>query len=407
MRVVDRPLPRDEALLEQQGAELGAGLDDVDVVEQFQRLPGVVGLALEEVVARAAPQVLGLADVQGGALLVAHDVHARCGRQALGERDLVVVAARARLAEARHLLQRAHALLLQPAEEQEQQLRRGLRVLQGAVHRLHAGVEAVGERAQRAALLRAELARQAQRVERRPREGAALQARELVVEEAQVELGVVRHQHRAGRELDEARQHDLDRRRVGDRRVVDAGDAGDHLGDADARVHQRRERVDLAAALEAHGADLGDLGEAGGGAGGLEVDHGEGDAGEVVAQGLPGAEAHVHVALPGEALVALDDVGDQLVHELGRAVGDGEEARPHFAVVEGFAGLLEQGEEIVDGRECELHLCIVTPARDGCTVARRMHGSRGTDAWAALGPGRGGRRPAPPRWPSYARPRSG
>jgi len=135
----------------------------------------------------------------------------------------------------------------------------------------------------------------------------------------------------------------------------------------DAGIHERREGVDLVAALEADGADLGDLGEAGSRAGGLEVDHGEGDVGEVVAQGFPSAEADVHVALPSEALVALDDVGDQLVHELGRAVGDGEEARPHFAVVEGFAGLLEQGEEVIDGRECELHPCIVTPARDGCT----------------------------------------
>ena len=76
----------DEALLEQQGAELGARLDDLDVVEQLERLAGVVGLTLQEVVARAPPQVLGLADVQGGALLVAHDVHAGCGRQPLGER---------------------------------------------------------------------------------------------------------------------------------------------------------------------------------------------------------------------------------------------------------------------------------------------------------------------------------
>ena len=81
----------------------------------------------------------------------------------------------------------------------------------------------------------------------------------------------------------------------------------------------------------------------------------------------------MHVALPREALVAVHDVGDQLVHELGRAVGDGEEARPDLAVVEGFASLLEQSEEVVDRGEGELHDLIVNPAA--------------TDARAATGPG--------------------
>ena len=52
-------------------------------------------------------------------------------------------------------------------------------------------------------------------------------------------------------------------------------------------VDQLREGADLRAALEAHGADLGDLGEAGRGAGGLEVDDREGDVGQVAALGAP------------------------------------------------------------------------------------------------------------------------
>ena len=358
----------DEPALEQQRAELRAGLDDVDALEQLQRLPGVERLALQEVVARAAPQVLGLADVQRRPLGVLHEVHAGRRRELLGERDLVVVAPRARLAEARDLLERAHALLLQPGEEQQEQLAGGLRVVQRAVHRLDPGVEAVGERAQRAALLRAELARQAQGVERGPRERLPALPAELVVEEAEVERGVVRHEHRVRREVDELGQHDLDGRRAGDGLVVDAGDAGDHGRDGHAGVDEGGEGADLAAALEAHGADLGDLAEAGRGAGGLEVDDGEGDVGEVAAPRPPRREPDVHVALPGEALVALDDVGDELAHELGRAVGDGEEARPHLAVVEGFAGLLEQAVELIDRGERQLHAIIL------CPRGRRMHG---------------------------------
>jgi len=62
------------------------------VIEQLQRLAGPVGLLLQEVVAGAAPQALGLADVERRLLGVAHDVDAGAVRQSLGEHDLVVVA---------------------------------------------------------------------------------------------------------------------------------------------------------------------------------------------------------------------------------------------------------------------------------------------------------------------------
>ena len=169
----------------------------------------------------------------------------------------------------------------------------------------------------------------------------------------------MRHQHRVRREVDELGQHDLDGRRAGHRLVVDAGDAGDHGRDGDAGVHEGGEGVDLPAALDAHGADLGDLAEARRRAGGLEVDDGEGDVGEVSPPRPPGHQPDVHVALPGEALVALDDVVDELAHELRGAVDDGEEARPHLAVIEGFAGLLEQAVELVDRGERQLHAIIL------------------------------------------------
>ena len=131
--------------------------------------------------------------------------------------------------------------------------------------------------------------------------------------------------------------------------------------------------------------------EARGGARGLEVDDREDDVGEVAALVLPGGETDVDVALPGEALVAAHDVVDQRARELGRAVGDGEEAGPHLAVVESFAGLLEKSEELVDGRERELHEAMLPEMKDGCTgdgvvVGARRSVARGRAA-AATSPG--------------------
>ena len=90
--------------------------------------------------------------------------------------------------------------------------------------------------------------------------------------------------------------------------VVDAGDGGDDRRDGLPWVDELGEGRDLAAAVDAHGADLGDLGEARRAAGGLQVDHREGDVGEVVALGAPLGEADVQVALPGEALVVAHEV---------------------------------------------------------------------------------------------------
>ena len=333
-------------------------------------------LPLKEVVTRATAQVLGFADVQRRSLGVPHEVHARGGRQLLRERDLVVVAPGRGLAEARDLLERVHALLLQPREEQQEQLAGGLGVVQRPVHRLDPGVEPVGERAQRALLLRAELTRQAQGVERGPRERLPALLAQLVIEKAEVERRIVRDEHGVRREGDELGQHDLDRRSPGDGLVVDAGDARDHRRDRHPGVDERGELPGLAPVLDAHGADLGDLAEARSGAGGLDVDDRERHVGEIATPRPPSREPHVHVALPQEALVALDDVGDELAHELGRAVGDGEEARPHLAVVEGFAGLLEQAVELIDGGERQLHAIILRRDKDGCTG---LCGGRGSN----------------------------
>ena len=99
-----------------------------------------------------------------------------------------------------------------------------------------------------------------------------------VAQETDVERGVVGHQHAALGELEERRQHGLDRGRVGDHGVGDAGQDRDEGRDLGARVDQGLELTEHLAAPDLHGADLGDHRTGGGRAArGLEVDHAERD----------------------------------------------------------------------------------------------------------------------------------
>ena len=97
------------------------------------------------------------------------------------------------------------------------------------------------------------------------------------LEEADVEGRVVRHQHGVAGELEERRQDAVDARGVGDHAVGDAGEDGDERRDRLGRVDQRLELAEHLAAADLDRADLGDVAPAGAAAGGLEVDHDEGD----------------------------------------------------------------------------------------------------------------------------------
>ena len=375
--VVGRAVLADQPRLEQQRGELGARLEDVEAVEELEGLAGAVGLTLHEVVAGPAAQVLGLADVELVTVGVAHDVHAGAGRQPLGEHDLVVVAPRSRLAEAHDLFEGGHTLFLQAGEQQQEDLGRGEGVVEGPVARLDGRVEAFGQGAERAAHGRQQPAGEAQRVERGSREGAAHEHAELVVEKAQVETGVVGHQDRVGRELEKARQDLFDRRLADEHLAVDAGDLGDLGRHRLPGVDELREGRDLAALLEAHGADLGDLGEARRAAGGLEVDDCESDGRQVAPLGVPLPETDVERSVPHEPFVVAHDVGDEGAHEFGGAVGHAEETRPDLAVIEGFAGLLEKSDQLVDRHERQLHRTIVARLRGNASLARRAGSGRG------------------------------
>jgi hypothetical protein len=103
-----------------------------------------------------------------------------------------------------------------------------------------------------------------------------------VLEEPDVERGVVRHEHAPCRELEEGRQGGLDRGRVGDHAVADPGEDRDERRDLGVRVDQRLELAEDLAAANLHRPDLGDhRATSGRAAGRLEVDDAEGE----VAQG--------------------------------------------------------------------------------------------------------------------------
>ena len=109
----------------------------------------------------------------------------------------------------------------------------------------------------------------------------ALEALQLVVEEADVEGGVVGHDHRSLEELEQLGDHLLDAGGIGHHLLGDAGYLGDHRRDGPHGVHQGGEVPDLPEALDAHGSDLGDLAGARPGAGGLQVESDEGHVGQV------------------------------------------------------------------------------------------------------------------------------
>ena len=130
------------------------------------------------------------------------------------------------------------------------------------------------ERVERNALERRKpAARELQRTDRGQAEGPAENSARVVVEQRRVERRVVRDEHGAAREPLEVRQHALERRRVGDHRVRNAGQLGDVWRNRTAGVHQPIEALDRTEPAKTHGADLGYAGLADPLARRLHVDH--------------------------------------------------------------------------------------------------------------------------------------
>jgi hypothetical protein len=98
-----------------------------------------------------------------------------------------------------------------------------------------------------------------------------------VVQEPEVEAGVVGHEHRVAEELDQGGEDGLHGRRFPDRVVVDAGEVGDERGDGNAGIDQGVKRADSLATAVLHRPDLGDPRLGRRAAGRLQVHAGERD----------------------------------------------------------------------------------------------------------------------------------
>ena len=279
--VVARPVLGDQPQLADLGLQLGGADHRVDLLGQRDHLghPGA-HLAGGEVLTDPDPQVDALADVEHRAARVAEQVDPGAGRQGVGEMALAALRRGDLGGEGAQLLQAVHPDSAEPGDQPVQHVHGGPRVRQRPVVGGHLGTEKpcqAGELAVRRLVTGQHPAGQpdgVQAVVARPDHAGLLAGRP---QEPQVERGVVRHQHGVAGELQERRQHAGDARGVGHHGVGDPGQHRDEGRDGGLRVDQRLELAEHHAAADLDGADLGDRAGQRGAAGGLQVDHHEGD----------------------------------------------------------------------------------------------------------------------------------
>jgi hypothetical protein len=162
----------------------------------------------------------------------------------------------------------------------------GLGVLQGPVGGLDPGAEELGQGLEPDVgdILRHDPASQPSRAHRRAGDGLVAHPGQIVVQEPEVEGGVVRHEHRAAQELHQGGERRLDGGGAAEQDLVDPGQMGDEPGNGDPWVDQGVEGAEPFAAPVLDRADLGDPGLWRGAARGLQVHAGEGDLAEWYSQ---------------------------------------------------------------------------------------------------------------------------
>ena len=278
--VVARGVGRDEAQLAHPGLERRGARDGVDAVRDADHLDHAAALLRRrEVAAHALPQRgRRRADVQHLVARSAEQVHAGAVRQTVGERALATDVLRDRVGRGGEVLEVRDAQRSQPAQERVQDVDRRLRVRERPVVGRHGRVEQGGERGQLVVgrlVARDDPAGEPHGVQHLvagPRVPGAGGGR---LEEADVERRVVRDEHRAAGELQEARQHLLDGRCADEHRGGDAGEHLDERRDRSARVDQGLELAEHLAAADLDRTDLRDRAVGRGPAGRLEVDDDE------------------------------------------------------------------------------------------------------------------------------------
>ena len=239
---------------------------------------------------------------------------------------------------------------LQLREHLHQHHGRGPRIVHGAVGVGQRNAHQLAQRAQLVVLEpRIQIARKGQRVQGGKVELPPDQ-RERAPEEGHVELGVVRHQHRALTELREVGHGLLQRPLAAQHAGRDARDLHDLLRQRPAGIDELGELGHLHAVFKAHRADFDDLVGVGVQPRGLHVQHHEGRAVEgLVRRALD----DVRRVLDEIALAAGDELDSRL---LGRAEGLGEGL--HHAVVGDGHGPVAPRRRLLDevgGRGAGVH----------------------------------------------------
>ena len=215
-----------------------------------------------EVLVHPPPQVARRPDIEHLVAGAAEQVHPGPMRQVPGQRPLGALGGGDIGQVVAQFTEGVDALIADPLDERVQDVDGRARVVERPVGGLGGGTDQSGEggEADAGGLLAAENpAGQAHRAQHgrppRPGDAAALRGRP---EETDVEAGVVGHQHRSAGELQEHRQHSLDRRGVAHHRGGDAREFDDLRRDVPSRVYQGGELADHLTAADLDRPDLGD-----------------------------------------------------------------------------------------------------------------------------------------------------
>src|SRR5262249_713110 len=183
------------------------------------------------------------------------------GRCAPGKSPLVVDAAPSRSGKRAQLGDTSGTPLLGKADEVQEHLCGCFGVWKRTVARGRRNAEEGGKRGKADAPAPAfeQAAGKRGRTEGRFGETTTMQHKELSLEKALVEPGVVSDEQRVSGERQEARKHLRGRRRGPELALAEARQAGDDIGKLNLRIHKRLKRVDELERAHANGADLADL----------------------------------------------------------------------------------------------------------------------------------------------------
>ena len=239
-----RPQLAQEPQLLERSLELGAEHAPLDPLERAKRRLDGRPLPLgPEVRAKPRAEVAGASHVEHLLVPVAEEVDPRPLRRSRDERALARQPARARRREVGQLGDCACATLLRETDQREQDLCRRLCICECPVTRPRRRAEEVRERREPDALDPAgeHSPREPHGVDNRCGDSPPGQPLDLAVEEADVEPGVVRHEHRVACELQETTHRKFDRRCTTQLARVDPGECGDRGRQRPARVDERLE----------------------------------------------------------------------------------------------------------------------------------------------------------------------